>query len=172
MPVRSAQRARKGWLDYPIDVLGLAAAVLLVLITLLIVVDVAGRSVHLFALPWSLEATEYMLYGVTFFGAPWLLRDQGHIAVEIVVERLPAGARRALRRVTDVIGALICLVLLVYSCRVVWASYSGGIVVQKSFVFPEWYPYAVMPPVMFLLLCVYLRWLFGTPPPDAPGPER
>jgi C4-dicarboxylate transporter DctQ subunit len=156
-----APRARWSLLDAVIDALGLVAALLLVLIALLIVIDVAARSLHLFSLTWALEATEYMLYGVTFLGAPWLLRDQGHIAIEIVVERLPASARRGLRRFTDALGAAICAVLFVFSCRVLWASYASGMVVQKSFTFPEWLPYAAVPPVMFLLLCVHLRWLFS-----------
>jgi C4-dicarboxylate transporter DctQ subunit len=167
-----APRARWSPLDALIDALALAAALLLVLITLLIVVDVAARSLHLFSLTWALEATEYMLYGVTFLGAPWLLRDRGHIAIEIVVERLPASARRGLRRLTDALGAAICAVLFVFSCRVLWASYASGLTVQKSFSFPEWLPYAAVPPVMFLLLCVHLRWLFRPDGPDGQETAR
>jgi TRAP-type C4-dicarboxylate transport system permease small subunit len=123
------------------------------------VADVGARALRLFSIPLALEATEYMLYGLTFFGAPWLLREQGHIAVEIVVERLPAGARRLVQRVADGLGATICALLLVYSCRVLWSSYRSGTMVQKSFVFPEWYGYAIVPPVMLLLLVIYVRAL-------------
>jgi TRAP-type C4-dicarboxylate transport system permease small subunit len=156
------------WFDRLIDALALVAGVLLVLVALLIVADVAGRSLRLYSIAWVLEATEYMLYGLTFLGAPWLLRDQGHIAIEILVERLPAPARRQLRRVTDAIGAAICGLLFVYACRVLWRSYESGIMIQKSFVFPEWVVYLIVPPVMLLLFGVYLRWLIR-PPVLAPG---
>jgi len=168
-PLPAAARPRGSWFDALIDALGMAAGALLVLITLLIVVDVGSRTLHLFSLTWALEASEYMLYGVTFLGAPWLLRDQGHIAIEIVVERLPAAARRRLRRATDALGAAICAVLFVYSCRVLWSSYASGMRIEKSFSFPEWLPYAVVPPVMLLLLCIHLRWLVR-PPGPASGP--
>jgi TRAP-type C4-dicarboxylate transport system permease small subunit len=84
------KRAGPSPFDRLIDALAIVSAALLVLIMLLIVSDVCGRTLRLFSIPWGLEATEYMLYGLTFLGAPWLLREHGHIAVEILVERLPA----------------------------------------------------------------------------------
>ena len=164
-------RARSSPFDLVVDALALASAALLLLITVLIVADVSGRTLRLFSLSWVLEATEYMLYGLTFFGAPWLLREQGHIAIEILVERLPAALRRKTQRVSHGLGAVICTVLFVYGCRVLWRSYQSGVMVQKSFAFPEWYAYVIVPPVMLLLLGIYLRWLARPPalPVDAAG---
>jgi hypothetical protein len=48
-------------------------------------------------------------------------------------------------------------VLFYYACRVVWLSHQSGIMVQKSFSFPEWVAYAGIPPVMLILLALYLR---------------
>lgn len=163
------QPATRDWFDRLIDALALGSALLLVLLTLLIVTDVSARTLRLFSIPWSLEATEYMLYGLTFCGAPWLLRDEGHIAVEILLERLSAPARRRMRRVTDALGVLICGVLFVYACRVLWSSYASGTMIRKSFEFPEWYTYVIVPPVMLLLFGVYLRWLVRPPAPAASG---
>jgi TRAP-type C4-dicarboxylate transport system permease small subunit len=144
-------------LDGLIDALAIVAGALIVLLTVLVVVDVGARSLRLFTLPWSLEATEYMLYAVTFLGAPWVLRENGHIAIELVVERLPSRARAAVARLADVLGAAICAVLLYYACRMLWLSFQSGIMVQKSFAFPEWVAYAGIPPVMLILLALYLR---------------
>ena len=149
----------RSWFDLLIDALAVAAGALVVLLAALVVFDVAARSLRLLTLPWSLEATEYMLYAVTFLGAPWVLRENGHIAIELVVERLPARARAAAARIADILGAAICAVLFYYACRVVWQSHASGIMVQKSFSFPEWVAYAGMPPVMLILLGIYLRRL-------------
>lgn len=149
----------RSWFDFLIDALAVAAGALVVLLAALVVFDVAARSLRLLTLPWSLEATEYMLYAVTFLGAPWVLRENGHIAIELIVERLPARARAAVARLADVLGAAICAVLLYYACRVVWLSFHSGILVQKSFSFPEWVGYAGIPPVMLILLAIYLRRL-------------
>ncbi|HEX6318473.1 MAG TPA: TRAP transporter small permease [Burkholderiales bacterium] len=155
--------SKRSWFDALIDALALAAAALLCSLVVLILVDVAARYLRLFSIPWSFEATEYMLYAITFLGAPWVLREEGHIAIELVVERLAPAARRVVRRVADVLGATVCVVLFFYACRVAWRSYESATLVHKSFVFPEWWVYAGMPPVMLILLGVYLRWLVRPP---------
>ena len=107
-----------------------------------------------------------MLYGggaITFLGAPWVLREESHIAIEIFVERLPVAARRRVRRVADVLGAAVCVTILVFSFRVAWRSYQSGVLVQKSFVFPEWWVYAGIAPVMMILLGIFLRWIIRPP---------
>jgi TRAP-type C4-dicarboxylate transport system permease small subunit len=151
--------SKRSWFDALIDALALAAAALLCALVALILVDVAARYLRLFSIPWSFEATEYMLYAITFLGAPWVLREEGHIAIELFVERLAPGPRRAVRTLADLIGASVCVVLFFFACRVAWRSYAGGTLVHKSFVFPEWWVYAGIPPVMLILLGVFLRWL-------------
>jgi TRAP-type C4-dicarboxylate transport system permease small subunit len=151
----------RSWFDVLIDALAIVAGALIVLLTALVVVDVAARSLRVFTLPWSLEATEYMLYAVTFLGAPWVLRENGHIAIELVVDRLPARGRAIAGLLAELAGAAICATLFLYACRVVWQSYASGIMVQKSFAFPEWVAYAGIPPVMLVLLGIYLRRIFS-----------
>lgn len=151
--------SRRSALDLLIDALAVIAAALLCALVVLILVDVAARYLRWFSLAWGLEATEYMLYAITFLGAPWVLRERGHIAIELVVERLPARPRRATQRGADALGALVCALLLFFACRVLWRSYASGTMVHKSFVFPEWLVYAGMPPIFLILLALYLRSL-------------
>jgi len=92
-----------------------------------------------------------------------VLREEGHIAIELLVERLPAAAQRVVRRIADILGATVCVVLLYFACRVAWRSYESATLVHKSFIFPEWWVYAGMPPVLLLLLGIYLRWLLRPP---------
>jgi TRAP-type C4-dicarboxylate transport system permease small subunit len=155
--------SKRSWFDALIDALALAAAALLCALVVLILVDVSARYLRLFSIPWSFEATEYMLYAITFLGAPWVLREEGHIAIELLVERLPAAAQRAVRRIADLLGATVCVVLFYFACRVAWRSYESATLVHKSFIFPEWWVYAGMPPVMLMLLGIYLRWLLRPP---------
>ncbi len=154
-----APTSARSWFDLLIDALAVVAGALLVLLTALILVDVGTRSLRVLTLPWSLEATEYMLYAITFLGAPWVLREGGHISIELVVERLAPDRQRAVRRVTDLLGAVVCAVLCYYACRVLWRSYAAQVMVQKSFAFPEWYVFVIVPPVMLLLFGIYLRRL-------------
>lgn len=146
-------------LDRLIDALAIVAGAQLCALVVLILVDVTARYLRWFSLAWGLEASEYMLYAITFLGAPWVLREQGHIAIDLVVERLSEGGRCKARLAVNALGAAVCTVLLYFACRVVWQSYAAGTMVHKSFVFPEWLVFAGMPPIFLILLAVYLRWL-------------
>jgi TRAP-type C4-dicarboxylate transport system permease small subunit len=134
--------------------------------------DVAARTFKLFPTPWTLDIAEYLLYAITFLGAPWVLREEGHIAIELVVERLPRRARRAARIASDALGALGCAVLLYYACRAFWRSYASGNLVYETFVFPEWYLYCLAPPVFLLLLLIFAGRLWGPGAGAGPGPRR
>jgi len=144
-------------LDGLVNLLALAAGAMLCVLTVLICVDVAARTLRLFPTPWTLDIAEYLLYGITFLGAPWVLREEGHIAIEIAVERLPPGPRLVLRRFTDGLGALVCAVLCYYAVRMFWRSYSANNLVHETFVFPEWYLYVLAPPIFLILLLLFLR---------------
>jgi TRAP-type C4-dicarboxylate transport system permease small subunit len=151
--------SRRSALDLLIDALAIIAGALLCALVAVILVDVVARYLRWFSLAWGLEASEYMLYAITFLGAPWVLRERGHIAIELVVERLSGRARRLAARAVDALGALVCAVLFVFACVVLWRSYESGTMVHKSFVFPEWLVYVGMPPVFLLLVVIYLRAL-------------
>jgi len=146
--------------------------VLLCALAVLICLDVAARTFRLFAMPWTLDVTEYLLYAITFLGAPWVLREDGHIAIEIFVERLGGGARRAVRKAADALGALVCAALLYYACRAFWRSYAAHNLVYETFVFPEWYLYSLAPPVFLILLLLFLRRLRAAAPDGAREPPR
>jgi C4-dicarboxylate transporter DctQ subunit len=151
--------SRRSALDLLIDALAIVAGALLCALVAVILVDVVARYLRWFSLAWGLEASEYMLYAITFLGAPWVLRERGHIAIELVVERLSGRARRLAARAVDALGALVCAVLFLFACVVLWRSYESGTMVHKSFVFPEWLVYVGMPPVFLLLVVIYLRAL-------------
>jgi C4-dicarboxylate transporter DctQ subunit len=154
---RGGEGPPRSALDGLVNVLALLAGAMLCVLVVLICVDVASRSLRLFATPWTLDIAEYLLYGITFFGAPWVLREDGHIAIEIVAERLAPQPRRLLRRFTDGLGALVCAVLCYYAARMFWRSYSAKNLVQQTFVFPEWYLYVIAPPIFLILLLLFLR---------------
>ncbi len=176
--------------DRLIDVLAWIAGIVLVLLVALVCVDVSVRnspdvvpgllglilpdesvaavrkSLQTFSLPWIPELNEYLLYIITFFGAPWVLRDQGHISVDLVTQALsPRGKRRAFY-ISSVIGAAVCLVLCYYAVRVMIRSISAGNMVVKTWEFPEWLPQMIAPPIFLLLALIFIRWLFQPPPFD------
>ncbi len=152
------------WIDRLINVLALIAGILLCGLVLLICADVGARYFRLFAMPWSLDAAEHTLYIVTFLGAPWVLREQGHIAVDIFVQTLRPRPRLVVDRIAYVIGAVTCAVLFYFSCLVWLRSFEANTEIHRTFIYPEWIIMAFAPPVFLILLAIFLRWIFVGPP--------
>ena len=148
---------------------GIAGA-LLGFLALLICVDIGSRQTDRFAMPWSLDVAEYLLYLITFLAAPWVLVSGGHITVDLISARLAAPARRRADRAANAIGAVASLVLFWFACRVWWRSYGDGTLVYETFVFPEWWLFSAAPPVFLLLAAIFVRRVVRPPPAGkAPG---
>jgi TRAP-type transport system small permease protein len=132
---------------------GLAAvsAILIGLTALAITLDVVARNLGVGTVPWILEASEYMLPLATFLVAPWLLRRNEHVRLDVVLHLARGRLGSALEMASNLVGILVCAVLVVYGVRTILNSADQGAMVLKSLVFPEWWLYAPVP-VCFLLL--------------------
>ena len=130
-----------------------------VALALLICVDVVNRNLKLLSLPWTLNVAEYLLYGMTFLGAPWVLLRGGHIVVDLLIQSVPAVLRRRLLRLANALGLLVCAVMFVYSCKSLAGSYTSGTLVYKALVFPEWYLFTLAPVTFGFLGLIFLQWL-------------
>jgi TRAP-type C4-dicarboxylate transport system permease small subunit len=161
----TAHHRRRGWFDHLINGFAIIAGLNMCALTVLVIFDVAVRNFQLFPMPWSLEVAQYSLLVITFFGAPWVLLTGGHISIDIVVDGLGRRGRKRLRATSYAIGALVCALLLVFSTISLWKSYVSETVVIETFRFPEWYLFAVPPPIFLMLMGIFIRWLRF--PPEA-----
>jgi TRAP-type transport system small permease protein len=141
--------------------LALAGCALMFAMMAVIVVDVALRNVPVPGLPrglaWSNEVSEQMLYLVTMFVAPWLLRQGQHIRVDILLQALPPRLAWALEWVGDILGLGCCLFMAWYGAQAAIASFRAGSLNIKTLVTPEWWTLAPLP-VMFVLLAVEMLY--------------
>lgn len=150
--------------DRLIDWIGVAAGVMLVSLVVLVCIDVFVRNVVAsISVPWIPELNEYLLYAITFMGSPWVLRERGHIIVDLVTQTLSPKNRRRAEFLTNAMGAFVCLVLCYYSVAVLIRSYNAGNQVVKTYTFPEWWPMVIVPPVFLLLAIIFIRWLVRPP---------
>ncbi|HSN33211.1 MAG TPA: TRAP transporter small permease [Ideonella sp.] len=142
-----------------LDALGVAAGAAFALIALATTWDVGVRSLAGGTVKGLAEWVEYVLFVSTFLAAPWLLRHNGHVQVDFLVEALPERLRAATRRAGDAVGLAVCAVLLVYAVRVTLGAWQSGSLVMKTMIFPEWWLYAVIVVSMALLVLEFARRL-------------
>jgi TRAP-type C4-dicarboxylate transport system permease small subunit len=140
----------KGIFDRIIDFMAFLAGVLIVGAVLIVCLEVCMRYFFRTPLIWTVEVCEYILFTLTFLGAPWLLKKGGHVNVDIVVEHLSKKAREYLNLVSCGVGIFICGVITWFSMTAAWDSYVSGVVVTKTLTIQKYY---------FLLL-ITLGYLF------------
>lgn len=136
VPFRSPTRRGYHWL---MSACGGVAAALFGGMALLVCADVLMRNVGLGSIPWSVEATEYILMIATFVAAPWLLYLGDHIRVDVVVRALSAPVRRRVGLASDLACFAVCAVLTWQSAAVAVDAAEQGSLVFKVLVFPEWW---------------------------------
>lgn len=118
---------------------GAIAAIIFGLMSLLIGFDVILRNLGYDWIPSSVELSEYMLMIATFAGAPWLLHHNGHIRVDVIVNKLPTSVARQLEVLCNLIGIVVCATLTWQSYVIAMDNATNGTLVFKELVFPEWW---------------------------------
>ena len=161
---------------------GLLVRVLCVLAVLLIAAMMLGISAEVFlrmfgfaSISGLIELTEYALFGSTFFIAPYLLRTNEHIRVDLVIARIsPANARFVDCGVLAVI-MVISLITGVVATVLMLRSYQNGTMVFNDLIFPQWWLDWIIPLAslaMFFQAWEMLIDLIRTPAKDAPLPTE
>jgi TRAP-type C4-dicarboxylate transport system permease small subunit len=144
-------------LDRVMDLLAGAAGILLILIMLLVTYLVLMR--YLLGQPpgWVVEICQYMIFALTFLGAPWLLRKGGHVAVDIVLAGLNQRANSVIGIFTSTVGMLTSFFLAWYGAGSTWQHFTEGIPVIEILRIPKALLLAFIPTSFLLLALEFLR---------------
>lgn len=124
---------------------GLVSACVIVFITVAVGGEVLLRMAGLPAFGWTLELSEYGLIMVSFLGAPWVLRHQEHISVDIVIRRVRPVVARVMLTIADVISAIACLILARFAWQAMHESFIRGAILYNYFETPQWVILAILP---------------------------
>jgi TRAP-type C4-dicarboxylate transport system permease small subunit len=140
--------------------MAILAAALLVAVMLTICLDVFIRnldrqpSAHFFTL------SEYALLLIPCLGAPWLVREKGHIYIEILLMQLPASGRKQFIRLIGVACVLVCALLAWYGADVAFKDWTQGNKDVRSFDAPRWVIVMWIPISFAFMATECLRHLF------------
>ncbi len=104
-------------LDHVINGMTFLAGVLFVFIMLAVCTDVVMRYFFNRPLIWVTEVIECLLLYITFLGSAWLLREEGHINVDVLVSRFNPKTKALLGIISSIIGLFVSLILTVYGFR-------------------------------------------------------
>ena len=146
--------------DRALSVSAFAAAAFIILIMLTICFDVVTRRIG-YPQRWTIEiAEDYMIF-ITFLGAAWLLKKEGHVRMDILVNALNPKTQALLGIITSIIGIVISLYLVVWGSLTTWDHYQRGIFQMTPLLMPTAPLLAIIPIGSILLLIQFLRRTYG-----------
>ena len=128
---------------------GFLIAAMMVVIT----VDVVLRNLGFQSWAHFFTFTEYALLVVPCLGAPWLVREKGHIYVEILLMHLQPRPRRWLTRGIGLACIGICLVIAWYGFEVTLTDFLRAERDVRSFDMPRWLVVCWIP-LSFLMMAI------------------
>ncbi len=137
--------------DFLTNAFAFVAGTLILLAALFVSYSVTVRYMHFEPPIWILQFTEYALLWMTFLGAPWLLKLDGHVRIDTFVILLSPKLRRMVEIFVALLGAVVCIIIVWYGAANTVDLYQRGIMDVKGITLPE-YPLFVIIPVGSALL--------------------
>ena len=101
------------FIDRAIEIFAVIAGICLVAVMLLICWGVAQRYYFNAPVPWITEIIEYSLIYITFLSAPWILRDEGHVRIDLVLSLVGTRVREGMELIGEWVSIALCLALIV-----------------------------------------------------------
>jgi C4-dicarboxylate transporter, DctQ subunit len=144
-----------------LELLAVVAGLMLGAMALAIVLDVVVRNLGLQPPAHTLTLTEYGLLYLTMLAAPWLLREKGHVHIELVTAALSPRNRFRLTRVVYALCVLTSAVIFWFSLEVTIDHFQRQVIDVRSFDMPRWLLTASIPLSFGLMTIEFARFLLG-----------
>lgn len=139
---------------------GIAAA-MLVWLMISVIVSVVMRNSGLQPFAWLFTSSEYAILYMTMLGAPWLVREKGHVHIELVTAALPAPVRRVVSRLVAAACVLVTVILAWKGAELCLGNIARNDLDVRSYYFPKWI-LTIAFPVSFTLMAIeFSRFVFG-----------
>ncbi|MFH1491627.1 MAG: TRAP transporter small permease [Pseudomonadota bacterium] len=135
---------------------GYVSALAILAATLIIVEQVIVRYVLRSPTIWQVEIAVYLLIAATFLGAPYGLKQNAHINIDMFTIRFPQRVQDRLSIVTSFLALLFCIFLAGRGCIMWWEAFEGGWKSSSLLSVPLIYPYALLPLGMILTSLQYI----------------
>ncbi|MBU9720891.1 TRAP transporter small permease [Bacillus alkalicola] len=107
---------------------------------------------------WVVEVSTYMIVWGVLLGAPIALRNNQHIRIDILYDRLSKSSKYVMDIFANAVGVIFCLFFTYYGLLIVLERYPSGMVSMDVGI-PMWIVYLVLPFSGLLFLLRYIEKL-------------
>jgi TRAP-type C4-dicarboxylate transport system permease small subunit len=141
--------------DRTITILMTVSGIIILLDALAVTIDVLMRYAFSKTYVGLFELTEYSLLWMTFMGAAYIMRNNGHVRVDAVTNLLNPRNRAILDGIASIIGMFILLVVTFYSAKLTLHDFQTDFTLA-GILRPFKWPIEIIIPIGFFMLFLQL----------------
>jgi TRAP-type C4-dicarboxylate transport system permease small subunit len=146
--------------DHLLWIFAVVSAVLIIAMTLLTDYEVFMRYIFGSGQGWVTELIDNILLYMTFFGVAWLLKEDGHVSVDLVYSNLSPKKKLIIDLIVTALGSAACLFMTWHSALISADNIQRGIREYKTMAAPRGIILAVIPFGFFTLTIEYIRHFY------------
>ena len=154
--MEETEQRPRSFLDALYDGMAWLGAALVVFMMLAITYAVAMRYLFDEPVPWVVEISSYLMLYITFLGAAWLLRRDGHVEVDLFLTHAGPRTTAASKAITSLFGAAVGFVLTWNGALVTIDHFQRGATAFGVLNTPQWLLVGIIPIGGALLLLEFL----------------
>jgi TRAP-type C4-dicarboxylate transport system permease small subunit len=147
--------------------LGIASGFATLLITLVVVIDVAGRAIFSSPLDMATEISEFLLVVLVFLGLASAQQNRQNYAIDVASRHLPLSLQHLLENLGYLFSLILVGVLAWLSTKQAYSAFQRGETGFGIVAFPLWPARFLLAVGLWLLalqfVCDLLRYLLGAP---------
>jgi len=110
---------------------------------------------------WVVECASYGLVFITFLSTVWVLKNERHVKMSWLLDRLNPRNQALLNIITSILGAIVWLVIAWYAGQLTWSMYLEGAKIDTALEPFKAPLVAIIPIGSFLLSIQLLRQAYG-----------
>ncbi|MDU8946258.1 TRAP transporter small permease [Ovoidimarina sediminis] len=148
--------------DGLLSLMALIAAMTLVWLMVSVVISVMMRNFGIQPFAWLFTSSEYGLLYMTMLGAPWLVREKGHVHIELVTAALPPALRRIVSRLVAGLCVAVSLILAWYGLELFLTNIERNDFDVRAYFYPRWLLTITFPVAFSFMAVEFARFVFGS----------
>jgi TRAP-type C4-dicarboxylate transport system permease small subunit len=139
------------------------AALILVLVTVSVDFEVVMRYVFNSPTAWVFDFSEYAIVFILFLSTAWVLSEEGHVKIDLLVKTFSPKTQRVVNIVTSIVGAVACAIFFGYALWVIFDIFQAGDLLWRATIVPKGPIWMIMPIGSFLLTLQFARraWFYA-----------
>lgn len=94
---------------------------------------------------WQTDVVTYALVAATLLGSPYVLREGGHVTIDLIWEAASPQQRRWLGVISNLGTLAFAVILAITGGKFFWEAWEGNWVSETVAEIPLWIPYLSMP---------------------------